>query len=151
MKLAEALILRADHNKKLEQLRMRLLRNSKVQEGDTPAEDPTALLGEHDEVSSSLARIIQRINATNSRTPTEHGTLADSIVERDILRLRAQLYRDLAAASTVTQERAMRTEIKFRGTLPVAALQRQADDLSRRYRELDAMIQSLNWTTDLLE
>ncbi len=37
MKLAEALILRADTKKRFEQLRQRLLNNAKVQEGDKPA------------------------------------------------------------------------------------------------------------------
>jgi hypothetical protein len=37
MKLAEALILRADNKKRFEQLRQRLMNNAKVQEGDKPA------------------------------------------------------------------------------------------------------------------
>ena len=44
MKLAEALIQRADHRKRLDQLRERLVRVARVQEGDAPAEDPAALL-----------------------------------------------------------------------------------------------------------
>ncbi len=44
MKLAEALALRGDILKRLEQIRARLLRNAKVQDGDSPAEDPAALL-----------------------------------------------------------------------------------------------------------
>ncbi len=34
MKLAEALILRADYQKRIEELRLRLRMNAKVQEGD---------------------------------------------------------------------------------------------------------------------
>ena len=44
MKLAEALILRADNQKRLEQVCQRLLRSAKVQEGDQPPEDPGALI-----------------------------------------------------------------------------------------------------------
>lgn len=40
MKLAEALNLRADVSKRLSQLSERLTANAKVQEGDSPAEDP---------------------------------------------------------------------------------------------------------------
>jgi hypothetical protein len=40
MKLAEALILRADCQKRIAQLKSRLLVNAKVQEGDAPAGDP---------------------------------------------------------------------------------------------------------------
>jgi len=46
MKLAEALMLRADIQKRIDQLKQRLLRNVKVQEGDRPAENPEALLSE---------------------------------------------------------------------------------------------------------
>ncbi len=151
MKLAEALILRADHKKRIEQLRYRILRNAKVQEGDAPAEEPAALLREFEETNQALLQLIQQINLTNSRTPLNQGSLADAIAERDVLRLRAQLYRDLAAAATVTQERSMRTEIKFRSTLSVAEMQRTADELSRTYRDLDAAIQGLNWATEMIE
>ena len=43
MKLAEALNLRADLQKRIAQLKERLANNVKVQEGDSPAEDPKAL------------------------------------------------------------------------------------------------------------
>ncbi|MEP7188497.1 MAG: hypothetical protein ABI901_04800, partial [Roseiflexaceae bacterium] len=36
MKVAEALILRADYQKRFEQLKQRLQQNARVQEGDTP-------------------------------------------------------------------------------------------------------------------
>ena len=151
MKLAEALILRADQQKRLEQLRHRLVRNAQVQEGDSPAEEPAALLREYEEGSRTLLQLIQRINLTNSRTLVAQGNLADAIAERDVLRMRAQLYRDLAGAATITQDRVMRTEIKFRSTLSVADMQRTSDELSRAYRDLDAAIQELNWTTELIE
>lgn len=40
MNLAEALILRADCQKRIAQLKARLLTNAKIQEGDAPAETP---------------------------------------------------------------------------------------------------------------
>ena len=54
MKLAEALILRADLQKRLEQLRQRLILNAQVQEGEQPAEDPESLLRELDECSCAI-------------------------------------------------------------------------------------------------
>ena len=44
MKLAEALLLRADMQRKLESLRERIGRNTVTQEGEKPSEDPNALL-----------------------------------------------------------------------------------------------------------
>ena len=48
MKLAEALQERADLNRRIEQLNARLYRNSKVQQGRNPEEDPAELISELD-------------------------------------------------------------------------------------------------------
>ncbi len=150
MKLAEALILRADRKKRIEQLRQRLISNAKVQEGDNPAEDPAALLSETETTIAEFADVIRRINRTNVATELEPGvSLADAIVQRDSLKWRHEIYRQLAQAAVVTQERRTQSEIKFRGTVVVADLQRQADDFAKQHRELDARIQQANWLTEL--
>ena len=41
------------------------------------------------------------------------------------------------------------SEIKWVAALPVALLQKQADDLSRRTRELNVTIPAANWTVDV--
>lgn len=152
MKLAEALILRADHQKRLAQLKARSQRVAKIQEGDLPAEDPNALLAEFERVANELTDLIQRINRTNAATPvTGGGTMSDALAERDMLALRHTAYRELAAAATIEIARYMRTEVKFLSTVDPGALQRQADDLARRHRELDARIQEANWLTELIE
>lgn len=66
MKLAEALIQRADCQKRIAQLKSRLLSNAKVQEGDAPAESPENLLAELERSSTELVDLIKRINKTNS-------------------------------------------------------------------------------------
>jgi hypothetical protein len=43
MKVAEALALRADLQRRLEQLKQRLVKNARVQEGDQPEEAPEQL------------------------------------------------------------------------------------------------------------
>ena len=60
MKLAEALMLRADYQKRAEQLKQRLNQNAKVQEGDTPAENPADLLAEAE--TDSLIAIVKRLS-----------------------------------------------------------------------------------------
>jgi hypothetical protein len=106
MKLAEALILRADAQKRIENLRQRLIKNAKVQEGESPVEDPQALLLEHDELALQLREMIQRINRTNSSTMLEgepQMTVADAIALRDSLRLAFGTYSALCEAATVGQ------------------------------------------------
>jgi len=152
MKLAEALILRADYQKRVEQLKQRILRNAKVQEGDSPAEDPEELLKELEDIARKLEDLIQRINRTNSATIVGgKKTLADMIVMRDQKKLLQGVYRDLAQAATITQGRLSRAEVKFRSTVGVKAIQRQADNFAREYRELDMEIQETNWKIELKE
>ena len=52
MKLAEALILRVDCQKRIAQLKSRLLTNAKVQEGDAPAKTPQDLIAELERAST---------------------------------------------------------------------------------------------------
>ena len=86
MKLAEALILRADLQKRLEQLKARLRNNVLVQEGDDPSEDPDFLLKELSTMENDLADIIVKINRTNSSTDfSDRMTLAEALVRRDAL------------------------------------------------------------------
>jgi hypothetical protein len=149
MKLAEALALRGDHQKRLEQLKARLLRNAKVQEGDDPAEDPKALLEEYEALAAALVQLIRRINLTNARASLGGRSVTEALAERDLLKQRHALYRELAQAATVTQAVATRSEVRFRSTVTVSAVQRQADTIAKELRELDARIQEANWTIDL--
>src|SRR6266487_1552356 len=83
MKLAEALILRADCQKRIAQLKSRLLVNAKVQEGDAPAETPQDLIAELGRVSAELLDLIKRVNRTNSATGfAGRGTISDALAER---------------------------------------------------------------------
>ena len=61
MKLAEALQERADLNKKIEQLSMRLSINATVQEGEKPAEDPAELIKEMEICTARLEDLIAKI------------------------------------------------------------------------------------------
>jgi hypothetical protein len=152
MKLAEALILRADCKKRLEQLKARALRNAKVQEGDQPSEDPRELLAEVERVARELADLVKRINRTNAATPFGDGlNVSDALAERDAVSLRYHLYSELAQAASITQARYSRSEVKYVSAVNVAEAQRQADLLAREYRVLDARIQELNWQTELAE
>lgn len=151
MKLAEALILRADLQRRIEQLKRRILDNVMVQAGDDPAEDPNGLLAELGKNVDELVELIQRINRTNSATPlNDEMSLADSLSLRDSLHYRQSLYRDIAKGAVIKYGRHTRSEVKFASTVNVAEIQALADEIAKQHRELDASIQALNWTTDLL-
>jgi len=152
MKLAEALIQRADHRKRLDQLRERLVRVARVQEGDEPAEDPAALLAEVERTAAGLTSLIQRINRTNATTALDDGrTIADAIAARDTLQLRHSIIAALVQAAIIKQDRFTKSEVRFQSTVNVAGLQQQADDLAQTYRELDTKIQAANWLVELVD
>ena len=152
MRLAEALILRADRQKRIEQLRARLTMAAKIQEGEEPPENPTELIQELERVSDELLDLIRRINKTNSATPFPDGTtLSDALAARDVLMLKRGVYSSLADAAYVVQNRYSKSEVKFQSTVNVAEIQKKVDALSKEHRELDARIQEVNWNTDLVE
>ena len=67
MKLAEALMQRADMQKRLDQLKKRLRRNAQVKT-TPPLLNPQDLLHELEQVADDLEHLIQRINRTNAGT-----------------------------------------------------------------------------------
>ena len=152
MKLAEALIKRADCQQRINQIKERLIASAKVQEGDKPPEPPEMLLAEIDRLAEELESLIRRINRTNSQTIYSGDlTLSDVLATRDVLQMRQSINRHVARAGIVEQNRYSRSEIRFVSTVDIAALLKQADDLSKRHRELDAGIQAANWTTELMD
>ncbi len=155
MKLAEALMERADAQRRYAQVEERVKRFAKVQEGEAPAENPNALLAELDAIAAQIEKLVQRINKTNNVTATvaagtQTRTLADRLAERDALAMQAKTYAELAKTASVTQDRYSKSEVRFVSAISVSATQKRADELAKRYRELDTMIQALNWTTELI-
>ena len=151
MKLAEALQERADLNRRIDELRRRLGNSILVQEGETPAEDPAALLTELDGAAARLETLMAQINLTNCRTRAGGRTLTELIARKDALQLRLSAYRDLVYTAGQSTSRARGTEIRIVPTLRVAELQKTADALAKRLREVDNLLQATNWTTELIE
>ena len=151
MKLAEALILRADIQKRIEQLKSRLAYNAKVQEGEKPSEEPNALLAELDALTGELERLIVRINLTNCTAKTDGKSLTELIAKRDVLTLKAGALRAFAQVAAQKIDAYSRSEIKILSTVDVAALQKQVDELAKQIRQLDTTLQGANWQTDLID
>ena len=150
MKRATALSERADLQRRISELTVRLRNNAKVQEGETPAEDPGELLSELDRCLVRLEELIRRINDTNNRTVSEGKSLTELIAARDCLKQRIIILRDFLNASSEKVTRYTKTEIRIMSTVNVAELQKQLDGYSRQLRETDELIQGLNWTTELI-
>lgn len=150
MKLAAALIERADLQTRLTQLQTRLLNNAKVQEGVKPNEDPKDLLKELDEVSKQLEDYIYRINMTNAATLVDETPLTSLLAKKDVLTKKISILRAFLNESSALVDRYSLKEIKIDSTVDVAKLQKDLDALSKELRLLDQKIQEINWTTDLI-
>jgi len=149
MKLAEALSMRADLQKRIAQLRERLKNSSKIQEGDEPAENPKELFEELDSNLVELGNLIYRINVTNMHAVHNGETLTKMIAQKDALTLRVSSLREVLNHVVEREDRYGRQEIKYVRTIDAAELRREVDSYSRQLRVLDLKIQSLNWAVDL--
>ena len=149
MKLATALTERSDLQRKIAELNRRLTNNAKVQEGDTPAEDPAVLLQELDGCLSRLEALVARINLTNSRVVSGSDTMTELLAHRDVLQQRLRIMRDFLDAASNRIDRYSKAEIRVLSTVSVAELQKEIDGYSRELREVNERIQELNWTTEL--
>jgi hypothetical protein len=152
MRLGEALTQRADLQKRIAQLTGRLQASAVVQEGDTPPEDPGALLRDLSEMSAELERLIAAINLTNASSRVADGrTITELLARRDVLGLRQDVLRSAAEAVAKASARYSRSEIRLTRQIDVGAVRREIDDLARQRRELDTAIQEHNWTAELVE
>ena len=151
MKLAEALSRRSALEEKINELKTRLGNNVKVQEGDTPFEDPSELIKELDRVLEEFHRIVFRINLTNTRTVFEGRTLTDMLAERDMLKKKTRILSDTISLLTDRGNRYSRNEIKYVATVDPAELRRIYDATSSQLRRLDLRIQAIGWEADLVE
>ena len=151
MKLAEALAERSDCQVRLEQLKARLVRSARVQEGEAPAENVEELLAEAARLFARMEELITAINRTNSQTAFDSKrTISDAITVRDLAAKRRDMLASLADAASTRQDRYSKSEVKFMATVSIAALQKEVDSLSKLYRETDTRLQELNWNTELV-
>ena len=151
MKLAEALINRADLQRRLSALETRLNTNARVQEGEAPAEDPMLLLSELMEVTQQLEDLVTRINLTNSQTIDGDDTLTGLLAQRDIRGQELSILNGFLNSASELAQRYSRSEIRVTSTVDVSELRKQSNALSAELRALDIRIQALNWATELLE
>ncbi len=150
MKLAEALQERADLNRRIQQLRARLVENAVVQEGEFPAENPQELIDELERCVDTLTGLISRINLTNCATLVDGESLTVLLARRDTLTLKLQAYQELTGAASRLGHRVTGSEIKVFSTINVRDMQKDIDKLSRELRLLDNKIQQTNWSTELV-
>jgi len=151
LKFAEALAERSDCQNRLEDLKKRMVRSARVQEGEKPAEDSAELMSEAERLFSRLLELINSINRTNAKTAfDDRQTISDAIAKRDVTGKKRDFLVGIADAASTRQDRYSKSEVKFVSTFSVALIQKQVDQLSKEFRELDTRLQELNWQTELV-
>lgn len=152
MKLAEALSLRKDLEKRISGLKDRLENVARIQEGEEPSENPEELMTELDRCLEQLEQLIYTINVTNMKIVCEDGrTMTKLLSERDILNKRISILRNTFDHASGSANRYCRSEVRMVATIDVKSLRQKLDKHSLQYRQLDMMIQMLNFTNDLIE
>lgn len=150
MKLAEALLLRSEYQNKIANIQSRIMANLKVQENDKPHENPEMLLKEVFEINEQLCILVKKINARNNTVKLPNGQLlSEALADRDMLMKKRNLLSGITSKASEKDYRLTHSEIKMCVILPIGELQKQIDNLSRSFRELDSQIQAINWTVDL--
>ena len=150
MKLATALSERASLQIRLSEIQIRLNANAKVQEGDTPAENPVELIAEKDRILDELENLVTRINLTNSRTECDGVTITELISKRDRMKKDVNIMRSFLNNASSKIDRYSKTEILIKSTVDIAEYQKKLDVISKELRQIDEKIQELNWTTELI-
>lgn len=150
MKLAEALLLRADLQKKLVSLQTRVQKYTVVQEGERPAEDPNEILKQVGEVAGQLHRLVFAINTANLQSAIASGeSITEALAKRDSLIIHHKVLVGVVDSCTKPVERYGVKEIRWLVTVDVPALQRQIDDVAKQIRELNAAIQEAGWRVEI--
>jgi hypothetical protein len=150
MKLAEALSIRKDLQKRIQQLEQRIKSNVKVQEDDEPLEDPIELMKELHSCLIQLEELISRINLTNINTKNAEGqSITQLMAKKDTLTMRIAILRNIYSEATNLINRYSASEIRQECVIDVKQLSKQIDDYSGRLRKLDMEIQGLNFLTEL--
>lgn len=152
MKLAEALSLRKDLEKRISGLKERLENVVRVQEGDEPAENPEELMTELDQCLNQFELLIYNINVTNMKVVDENGhSMTKLLAERDVLNKRIAILRNTFNRASSYGDRYSRNEIRTVATIEIKPLRQQINKYSKQYREIDLKVQRLNFTYDLVE
>ncbi len=151
MKLAEALMERADLNVKINQTKDMISNNLLVQEGEAPSQDLKELMSNLDAMIERLNYLVSRINLTNCKTLVGSKSLTEIIAEKDALVIQVNAYNDFVYGASQNTRRARGTEIKIKPAVNVSDLQKKADTLSAQIRKLDNTLQMTNWQVDLIE
>ena len=150
MKLAEALMERADLQRRLVQVKQRMQQNALYQEGDAPAESVAELLAEYRRCAERLETLVVAINRSNQQIVLADGTpMLEALVRRDGLIRECAMLIALCEAAMPDNSRYSRSELRYVSAVNIADIRKEADKLAQNCRQLDILVQQANWSHEL--
>ena len=150
MKLAEALMERADLQRRLVQIRERMKQNALYQEGETPAESVAELLKEYRRCAERLETLVVAINRSNQQIVLADGMpMLEALARRERLQNEHAMLSALCEAAMPDNSRYSRSELRSLSAVNISEVRKEADKIAQRCRELDIQIQQANWSQDL--
>lgn len=149
MKLAEALLLRSDLQKKIEHLQNRIHPVLIITKGKKPQEDPVELIAKLRAAIVKLEALMVQINKTNNATSFDgEKNLMEALAQRDALKMLSEKLRHIRQYAQVDYQ-SFNKDLK--ATIDIKKLQAEIDQTGRAFREIDSKIQEINWLTELVE
>lgn len=149
MKLAEAISLRSDLQRKVTDIEDRIKASGRLQDGDKPAEDTSLLFKELSSVLNQLNELIYKINKTNLSSEFEGKTLTQLIAEKDVIKMRNDALREII--NTCKDTMRMSSDTKIVCTLDLAQLIKEKEKYEKDLSSIKLQIQKGNWTFDLID
>ncbi|WP_300712071.1 DIP1984 family protein [uncultured Brachyspira sp.] len=150
MKLGEALLKKDEYIKKIDNLKKRVKNNILINEDNENNEEPNDLIKEYIKVNNELSDLIMKINNKEHSAKLEIGvSISEAINIRDKLSREMDIYKTILKEVNSKSYREAKNENKMTVLINVKEIQNEFDKLSKAYNDIDIMIQSSNWNTDL--
>lgn len=150
MKLGEALIKRDEYLKRQENLKKRVKSNIVLKDDNESNENPNDLIKEYIEINNELSDLIIKISNKENNTKLEIGiSISEAINIKDKLYREMDIYKTILKELNSKEYRNAKNEVKMKVLVNVKEIQTELDKLSKAYNDIDVIIQSANWNTDL--
>lgn len=150
MKLAEALLKKDEYIKKIDDLKKRVKNNIIINENNENNEEPNELIKEYINANNELSDLIIKIKSRENITKLEIGiSISEAINIREKLSREIDIYKIVLKEVNSKSYREAKNENKITVLVNVKDMQNEFDKLSKAYNDIDIMIQSANWNTDL--
>ena len=102
--------------------------------------------------ASEFQKLVTAINRTNISVKDERGrSMTELLAERDALRARQSILTEAYQQATQKEDVYGRQELRYVPTMDIVGLRKRLEVVNTQLRELNMLVQRLNWEVDLAE